>query len=77
MGSIEAVFKSWNGTRAIKYRTIENLDHNWGTAVNVQCMVFGNMGNDSATGVGFTRNPATGEKRFLGNGYKTPKGKML
>mgnify|MGYP001173512026 FL=1 len=73
-GSIDAVFKSWNGTRAIKYRTIENLDHNWGTAVNIQCMVFGNMGNDSATGVGFTRNPATGEKRFFGEWLQNAQG---
>ena len=65
-GSIEAVFKSWNGTRAINYRNIENIPHSWGTAVNIQCMVFGNMGENSATGVGFTRNPATGEKRFFG-----------
>ena len=73
-GSIAAVFQSWNGKRAIEYRNIENIPHNWGTAVNVQCMVFGNMGNNSATGVGFTRNPATGEKRFFGEWLKNAQG---
>ncbi|MDD5772632.1 MAG: pyruvate, phosphate dikinase [bacterium] len=62
----DAVFNSWNNPRAITYRKIHNIDHNLGTAVNVQAMVFGNMGNDSATGVGFTRNPSTGEKMFYG-----------
>ncbi|MFH1489072.1 MAG: pyruvate, phosphate dikinase, partial [Pseudomonadota bacterium] len=65
-GGIGAVFKSWNGKRAVSYRNIERIPHEWGTAVNVQSMVFGNMGNDSATGVAFTRNPATGENYFYG-----------
>ncbi len=65
-GGIKAVFASWNGERAINYRRIENIPHEWGTAVNVQTMVFGNMGEDSATGVAFTRNPATGENIFFG-----------
>jgi len=64
--SIEAVFKSWNGVRAIKYRNINKIPHDWGTAVNVQTMVFGNMGETSGTGVAFTRNPSTGEKKFYG-----------
>ncbi len=65
-GGIKAVFQSWNGKRAISYRRIENIPDDWGTAVNVQAMVFGNMGDDSATGVAFTRNPATGENIFYG-----------
>ena len=65
-GSIGAVFGSWNGKRAIEYRIIEKIPHEWGTAVNVQAMVFGNMGNTSATGVAFTRNPGTGENKFYG-----------
>ncbi len=65
-GAIEAVFKSWNNERAIAYRKIEKIPQDWGTAVNVQSMVFGNMGNDSATGVAFTRNPSTGENYFYG-----------
>ncbi|MBR5611180.1 MAG: pyruvate, phosphate dikinase [Bacteroidales bacterium] len=65
-GGIGAVFKSWNGRRAIAYRRIENIPDDWGTAVNVQAMVFGNMGNNSATGVAFSRNPATGENKFYG-----------
>jgi len=65
-GGIEAVFKSWNGARAISYRQIEKIPEKWGTAVNIQSMVFGNMGNNSATGVAFTRNPATGENQFYG-----------
>ena len=65
-GAITAVFKSWNGKRAVAYRRIENIPSNWGTAVNVQTMVFGNMGECSATGVAFTRNPATGENQFYG-----------
>ena len=65
-GGIGAVFQSWNGRRAISYRRIENIPDEWGTAVNVQAMVFGNMGESSATGVAFTRNPATGEKIFYG-----------
>ncbi|MBD3871515.1 MAG: pyruvate, phosphate dikinase, partial [Acidobacteria bacterium] len=65
-GGIGAVFSSWNGKRAISYRRIEGIPEDWGTAVNVQAMVFGNMGDDSATGVAFTRNPATGENKFYG-----------
>jgi len=65
-GGIKAVFQSWNGRRAISYRDIEGIPHDWGTAVNVQAMVFGNMGDSSATGVAFTRNPATGENKFYG-----------
>jgi pyruvate,orthophosphate dikinase len=65
-GAIGAVFKSWNGKRAISYRRIEVIPDEWGTAVNVQAMVFGNMGDNSATGVAFTRNPATGENKFYG-----------
>ena len=65
-GGIGAVFVSWNGKRAISYRRIEGIPDEWGTAVNVQTMVFGNMGNDSATGVAFSRNPGTGENYFYG-----------
>src|SRR5574344_313616 len=65
-GGIAAVFKSWNGKRAISYRKIEGIPDEWGTAVNVQSMVFGNMGDNSATGVDFSRNPATGEDKFYG-----------
>ena len=65
-GAIMAVFQSWSGERAINYRRIENIPEEWGTAVNVQTMVFGNMGESSATGVAFTRNPATGEDKFFG-----------
>jgi pyruvate,orthophosphate dikinase len=65
-GSIKAVFKSWNGKKAVSYRRIEGIPDTWGTAVNVQAMVFGNMGDSSATGVAFTRNPATGENLFYG-----------
>jgi len=65
-GGIQAVFKSWNGKRAVSYRRIEGIPDKWGTAVNVQAMVFGNMGDRSATGVAFTRNPATGENTFYG-----------
>ncbi len=65
-GGINAVFQSWNGRRAISYRRIEGIPDEWGTAVNVQAMVFGNMGDTSATGVAFTRNPATGENKFYG-----------
>ena len=64
--AIEAVFRSWNIPRAVAYRNMNKIDHNYGTAVNVQTMVFGNMGNDCATGVSFTRNPATGENKFYG-----------
>jgi len=65
-GGIGAVFKSWNGKRAVAYRRIEGIPDDWGTAVNVQSMVFGNMGSNSATGVAFSRNPATGENKFYG-----------
>lgn len=65
-GGIGAVFQSWMAPRAITYRAINNIPSNWGTAVNVQSMVFGNMGADSATGVAFTRNPSTGEKSLYG-----------
>ena len=65
-GGIGAVFMSWNGKRAIDYRRIERIPDEWGTAVNVQTMVFGNMGENSATGVAFTRNPGTGENQFYG-----------
>ncbi|GAB6167176.1 pyruvate, phosphate dikinase [Thermostilla marina] len=65
-GGIGAVFKSWNGKRAVAYRRIEGIPDDWGTATNVQSMVFGNMGENSATGVAFSRNPATGENKFYG-----------
>ncbi len=65
-GGIGAVFQSWNGKRAVSYRKIEGIPEDWGTAVNVQSMVFGNTGIYSGTGVAFTRNPATGEKFFFG-----------
>jgi len=65
-GSIGGVFKSWNGKRAIAYRRIEGIPDEWGTAVNVQSMVFGNMGDNSATGVAFSRNPANGDNKFYG-----------
>jgi len=65
-GGIAAVFKSWNGKKAISYRRIEGIPDDWGTAVNVQTMVFGNMGDSSATGVAFTRDPATGDNKFYG-----------
>lgn len=65
-GSINAVFQSWNNPRAVKYRALNNIPGDWGTAVNVQAMVFGNLGETSGTGVAFTRDPGTGEKRFFG-----------
>ena len=65
-GGISAVFASWKGKRAVSYRRIEGIPDEWGTAVNVQAMVFGNMGKNSATGVGFTRNPGNGENKFYG-----------
>ena len=65
-GAIGAVFGSWMNQRAITYRKLHNIPENWGTAVNVQAMVFGNMGDTSATGVAFTRNPSTGEKKLYG-----------
>src|SRR5512147_563427 len=61
-----AVFGSWMNQRAITYRRLHSIPESWGTAVNVQSMVFGNMGEDCATGVGFTRNPSTGAKEFYG-----------
>lgn len=64
--AIEAVFRSWNNDRAIVYRNLNKIDHDLGTAVNIQSMVFGNMGNDSGTGVAFTRNPSTGENVLYG-----------
>ncbi|HOK42570.1 MAG TPA: pyruvate, phosphate dikinase [Thermoclostridium caenicola] len=64
--AVKAVFRSWNNPRAIVYRRLNDIPGDWGTAVNVQEMVYGNMGNDSGTGVAFTRNPATGEKKLYG-----------
>ncbi|TCW42035.1 pyruvate phosphate dikinase [Thermohydrogenium kirishiense] len=64
--AVKAVFRSWDNPRAIVYRRLNDIPSDWGTAVNVQTMVFGNMGNDSGTGVAFTRNPATGEKALFG-----------
>ena len=65
-GAVSAVFRSWNTPRAITYRELHDIPAAWGTAVNVQSMVFGNLGDDSATGVAFTRDPSTGEKKFYG-----------
>ncbi|MCD6459660.1 pyruvate, phosphate dikinase [bacterium] len=73
-GAITAVFGSWNNDRAIKYRKLNNIPHNWGTAVNVQAMVYGNMGDDCATGVAFTRDPSTGEKKFYGEFLQNAQG---
>ena len=73
-GGIKAVFQSWNGSRAISYRRIENIPDQWGTAVNVQAMVFGNMGESSATGVAFTRNPASGKNIFFGEWLSNAQG---
>jgi len=73
-GGIEAVFKSWNTPRAITYRKLNAIPDEWGTAVNVQAMVFGNMGEGSATGVAFTRDPATGEHVFYGEYLKNAQG---
>ncbi len=66
ISAIEAVFESWDNERAVIYRRMNNISSSWGTAVNVQAMVFGNMGDDSGTGVAFTRDPVTGEKRIFG-----------
>ena len=66
MGAFKAVFRSWNNPRAIVYRRMNDIPGSWGTAVNVQSMAFGNMGDDCGTGVAFTRNPATGEKKLMG-----------
>ena len=65
-GAIEAVFSSWHNNRAVTYRRLNDIPESWGTAVNVQAMVFGNMGDDCGTGVAFTRDPSTGEKQFYG-----------
>jgi pyruvate, orthophosphate dikinase len=65
-GAVGAVFGSWMSARAITYRKLNDIPEEWGTAVNIQAMVFGNMGNDCATGVAFTRDPSTGERRFFG-----------
>lgn len=73
-GGIKAVFKSWNGKKAVAYRRIEGIPDDWGTAVNVQAMAFGNTGDSSATGVAFTRNPATGENLFYGEWLKNAQG---
>ena len=62
--AIKAVFRSWDNPRAIYYRRMNDIPGDWGTAVNVQTMVFGNMGDTSGTGVAFTRNPSTGEKQI-------------
>jgi pyruvate, orthophosphate dikinase len=72
--AIEAVFKSWNNKRAITYRDLNRIRHDMGTAVNVQMMVFGNMGDDCATGVAFTRDPSTGEKVFYGEFLRNAQG---
>ena len=74
MGAIEAVFRSWNNPRAIYYRKMNDIPSSWGTAVNVQMMVFGNMGNDCGTGVAFTRNPSTGENKLYGEFLMTAQG---
>ena len=66
MGAVKAVFRSWNNPRAIVYRRMNDIPGSWGTAVNVQSMAFGNMGDNCGTGVAFTRNPATGEKKLMG-----------
>ena len=66
MGAVKAVFRSWNNPRAIVYRRMNDIPGSWGTAVNVQSMAFGNMGDDCGTGVAFTRDPATGEKKLMG-----------
>ena len=66
MGAVKAVFRSWDNPRAIYYRRMNDIPSSWGTAVNVQTMVFGNTGNNSGTGVAFTRDPATGENKLFG-----------
>ncbi len=73
-GAIDAVFGSWNNPRANSYRNINDIPHHWGTAVNVQTMVYGNMGDDCGTGVAFTRNPATGENKYYGEYLKNAQG---
>jgi len=72
--AVNAVFQSWNNKRAIEYRRIYKIPDDWGTAVNIQAMVFGNLGESSGTGVAFTRNPATGEKRFYGEFLQNAQG---
>ena len=67
LGAVSSVFLSWNSQRAKTYRRLNHIPSEWGTAVNIQAMVFGNMGNDCATGVAFTRDPSTGENSFLAN----------
>ncbi len=74
IAAIEAVFQSWNNKRAITYRNLNKIPHDMGTAVNVQMMVFGNMGDDCATGVAFTRDPSTGEKVFYGEFLRNAQG---
>ena len=66
LDAVKAVFRSWNNPRAITYRRLNDIPGDWGTAVNVQSMVFGNMGEDWGTGVAFSRNPATGENKIYG-----------
>ena len=73
-GAITAVFRSWGNDRAIAYRKLHHIDDGWGTAVNIQSMVFGNRGEDCATGVAFTRNPSTGESNFYGEYLKNAQG---
>lgn len=74
LGAIQAVFRSWMSPRAITYRKLNNIPENWGTAVTVQTMVFGNLGDDCATGVCFTRDPSTGDRRFFGEYLKNAQG---
>ena len=73
-GAIEAVFSSWNGKRACEYRALENIPEKMGTAVNIQAMVFGNLGKDCGTGVAFTRNPSTGENKLYGEWLQNAQG---
>ncbi len=73
-GAIGAVFKSWMSSRAVSYRRIHKIPEDWGTAVSIQAMVFGNMGEDCATGVAFTRDPSTGEKKFFGEYLQNAQG---
>ncbi|NPV49037.1 MAG: pyruvate, phosphate dikinase, partial [Armatimonadetes bacterium] len=74
LAGVRAVFESWNNDRAVAYRNMNKIPHDWGTAVNVQMMVFGNMGDDSGTGVAFTRDPATGEKVLYGEYLQNAQG---
>ncbi len=76
-GAISAVFSSWMNQRAITYRRLHDIPQSWGTAVNVQAMVFGNMGETSATGVAFTRNPSTGEKKLYGEVLINAQGEVV